>query len=60
MPTIASRVISSSAQVDDGRTRVRERHTGYLGVTHGHEHLAAIGLDTDVVLVARPAIAGAA
>jgi hypothetical protein len=59
MPTIFSRIISSSVQVD-GRTRFRERHTGYLGVVHEHGHLAAIGLDTDVVLVARPAITGAA
>ncbi|PTR10836.1 hypothetical protein C8R32_101366 [Nitrosospira sp. Nsp5] len=60
MQTIASRVIPSSVQVDDGRTRARERHTGYPGVAHGHEHLAAIGLDTDGVPAARPAMTGVA
>lgn len=60
MQTIASRVILSSVQVDDGRTRVRERHAGYLGVAQGHEHLTAIGLDTDGAPVARPAMTGAA
>lgn len=59
MPAIASRIIPSSVRVD-GRIQVSEHDAGHLGVAHGHEHLAAIGPDTDGVPVARPAMTGAA
>ncbi|SCX82254.1 hypothetical protein SAMN05216308_101425 [Nitrosospira sp. Nsp13] len=57
MPAISSRINSAQG---DGRIRVRERHPGHLGFAHEHEHLAAIGLDTDGMPVACPAMTGVA
>ncbi len=59
MPIISSKIISTVLQVD-GRTSITERHKDHSGVDHDMTYLAAVGLDTQAVLVARAANIGEA